>query len=165
MGLDQYLEARKYIDGNDYTKVGSEVVKKQNPEYENVISAVGLTMADIETDFPSATLSVQVGYWRKANQIHEWFVTNVQNGEDDCKAYYVEPDTLVELHRLCLEVLDDNSKAETLLPVSAGGFFFGSYEYDEYYFEQLKDTAEMIRKILDNPKLATGWDFYYQSSW
>lgn len=26
----------------------------------------------------------EVGYWRKANQIHNWFVENVQDGEDDC---------------------------------------------------------------------------------
>ena len=27
----------------------------------------------------------QVGYWRKANQIHNWFVNNVQDGVDDCR--------------------------------------------------------------------------------
>ena len=26
----------------------------------------------------------EVGYWRKANAIHGWFVRNVQNGKDDC---------------------------------------------------------------------------------
>ena len=27
---------------------------------------------------------IEVGYWRKANQIHNWFVENIQNGIDDC---------------------------------------------------------------------------------
>ena len=27
----------------------------------------------------------EVGYWRKANAIHKWFVDNVQDGNDDCK--------------------------------------------------------------------------------
>ena len=29
------------------------------------------------------------GYWRKANQIHKWFVDNVQGGIDDCRPYPV----------------------------------------------------------------------------
>ncbi len=34
------------------------------------------------------------GYWRKANGIHAWFVQNVQEGEDDCKEYYVSQSKL-----------------------------------------------------------------------
>jgi len=31
----------------------------------------------------------EVGYWRKANHIHKWFVDNVQNGVDECLTYQV----------------------------------------------------------------------------
>lgn len=27
----------------------------------------------------------EIGYWRKANHIHKWFVDCVQDGEDDCE--------------------------------------------------------------------------------
>lgn len=45
-----------------------------------------------------------VGYWRKANQIHKWFVDNVQDGNDDCKPYYVSTEDLEKLLNICKEV-------------------------------------------------------------
>jgi len=39
----------------------------------------------------------EVACWRKANQIHRWFVENVQDGNDDCKEYYVSRENLKEL--------------------------------------------------------------------
>ena len=39
---------------------------------------------DDEHKYPHSRIIEQVGYWRKANQIHNWFVENVQDGEDDC---------------------------------------------------------------------------------
>ena len=38
----------------------------------------------------------EVGYWRKANQIHKWFVDNVQDGVDDCGEYKVTKEQLIE---------------------------------------------------------------------
>ncbi len=37
---------------------------------------------------------IEVGYWRKANQIHNWFVKNVQGGVDDCGYYGVTKEKL-----------------------------------------------------------------------
>jgi hypothetical protein len=39
----------------------------------------------------------EVAYWRKANHIHQWFVENVQRGEDDCREYHVPRKRLEEL--------------------------------------------------------------------
>ena len=36
-------------------------------------------------------------YWRKANQIHGWFVKNVQNNNDDCGLYEVSIDQIKKL--------------------------------------------------------------------
>ena len=47
-----------------------------------------------------------VGYWRKANQIHNWFVHNVQGGEDDCGNYEVSQSKLIELREICQKVID-----------------------------------------------------------
>lgn len=38
-----------------------------------------------------------VAEWRKANQIHKWFVDHVQDGRDDCGTYEVEVEQLQEL--------------------------------------------------------------------
>jgi len=51
--------------------------------------------------------SKEVGYWRKANQIHNWFVENVQNGEDDCDYHReITISDFQSLRRLCKKVLD-----------------------------------------------------------
>lgn len=47
----------------------------------------------------------EVGYWRKANAIHKWFVDNVQNGEDNCEAYEVYKEALEKLLNNCCTVL------------------------------------------------------------
>lgn len=48
----------------------------------------------------------EVGYWRKANQIHAFFVKNVQDGEDDCN-YHNEctKEILEDLLDRCYKVL------------------------------------------------------------
>ena len=51
------------------------------------------------------TFSEQVGYWRKANHIHKWFVDNVQDGKDDCHEYYVSIKKLHELRDTCFDIL------------------------------------------------------------
>ena len=47
-----------------------------------------------------------VGYWRKANQIHRWFVENVQKGIDDCGYYRVSLKQLLALRDKCLKVIE-----------------------------------------------------------
>jgi len=59
--------------------------------------------------------------------------------------------------------LKNKDHAERVLPTSAG-FFFGSQEYDEWYWEDLQETADNLEELLNN-KEALKDDFYYQSSW
>jgi len=110
----------------------------------------------------TASVQVQVAYWRKANQIHKWFVDHVQDGNDDCEEYRVTRDQLQLLVDNCKLVLMNKEEAKTLLPRQEG-FFFGSYEYDEYYWYDIQDTIEQLEKILK--EYPEDWDFQYQSSW
>lgn len=104
-----------------------------------------------------------VGYWWKANAIHNWFVENTQGGVDKCQHTWVTKEQLKELQKTCQEVLDDHTKAEELLP-TCSGCFFGSEEYDEYYFKQLEYTVELIDQLrLDDDTIVC--EYYYQSSW
>ena len=60
---------------------------------------------DTEHKYPYQMLYEPVAYWRKANQIHNWFVENVQNGEDDCRCHdEVTEDKLLTLLNICLDV-------------------------------------------------------------
>jgi hypothetical protein len=59
-------------------------------------------------------------------------------------------------------VLDNNALAEEYLPTHSG-FFFGSTEYDEWYFNDLKLTVEIVDRVLSN--VPDDWEFYYGSSW
>ena len=112
---------------------------------------------------------VSVGYWRKANAIHKWFVDKVQEGVDDCKEYYVSPEQLKELLSICKKIVDNPAMSGNVLPTQSG-FFFGGTEYDEYYMQDIKNTIEIIEKVLkdeEDCKLEGGilGDYYYQSSW
>jgi hypothetical protein len=57
----------------------------------------------------------------------------------------------------------DPSTAKELLPTSSG-FFFGSYDYDEYYVDDIKNTIDIITKVLETTDFETQM-IYYCSSW
>ena len=107
----------------------------------------------------------EVLMWRKANAIHNWFVQNVQEGVDDCGEYEVSEEDLRKLLKDVEEVLKDKSKAPEILPTTEG-FFFGSTDYDEDYFDDLKYTAKGIKNVLrikaNNDSFVS---FEYGSSW
>lgn len=166
MGLDMYLYARTYVSGVDYGRdEKGEFTATPNQQFKDIVEASGMTLAEMSEDLPSVEMSFKIGYWRKANQIHQWFVNEVQDGVDECQPADVNRDKLVELRDVCRQVLADHSKASELLPTGEG-FFFGSYEYDEWYFEQIEYTVQILDRILSNPKFEFGkfW-FVYQSSW
>lgn len=151
MGLDMYLKANRYLSQfDDEENKISEKVKELLPTMPGRINVI----------------ESEAIYWRKANAIHKWFVDNVQEGKDDCGSYYVSQDNLRELKDICERVLADNSLAEELLP-SQSGFFFGGTDYDEWYFKDLKFTAEEIGKLLKihENENHSAWSYEYHSSW
>jgi len=155
MGLDMYLSAKKFHSGADWR---SDENKEDFTKLKNM-SGVGTVIDKVE--LPHIYLEVSVGYWRKQNAIHKWFVDNCQNGEDDCRTSYVGREQLKALKALCLKVLADKEQADSLLP-SQEGFFFGGTDYDEWYFHGIVDTIEIINSALSMPD---EWEFEYHSSW
>lgn len=155
MGLDMYLYRKNYVRSGDY----------YNPEEKEEIK---MTRGGNEVDTSKVKYVVEeVGYWRKANHIHKWFVENVQKGVDDCGEYYIKEDQLANLLETCKEVLEDGNKAPELLPTTSG-FFFGATDYDEYYFDDIQNTVNIIESLFE-PDLDGGsylkGDIYYSSSW
>jgi hypothetical protein len=59
------------------------------------------------------------------------------------------------------KVIADSRAAEALLP-AASGFFFGSTEYNQYYYEDLVRTKKELERVLE---AKDDGEFYYQSSW
>lgn len=132
----------------------------------------------------------QVGYWRKFNALHKWFVDNCGEGVDNCQEMYVERKRIEELLVNLIEIrnsLDkspktfkkvkvgfqggepimedwevytDVSKVQELLPPT-DGFFFGSTDIDKWYYEDITETINLFKDLL---KEENG-DYYYQASW
>lgn len=148
MGLDMYLSGRLYLS-------------EYEPERKQLADAITNLLA-MDDDTPVNSIEKQLGYWRKANQIHNWFVNNVQDGKDNCGTYYVSREDLRELHNTVTEVLLNKEKAFELLPCKSG-CFFGSTEYTDGYFEDLEDTVGILNKVLSDKY--KDWTFNYSSSW
>ena len=148
MELDMYLSKRTYI-GNEYRKP-EDKIKIENPK----LSSVNVDKITYITE--------NVGYWRKANAIHGWFVNEVQEGNDNCKEYRVDKDDFKKLLVIIKKILKEPSSAKKLLPTYEG-FFFGSYEYDKYYIEDLEYTKKLLEEII--AKNDDYGEYYYQSSW
>lgn len=146
MGLDMYLEKKNYI-GAEYAH--RKVTGSINIKIDGKPLYISMNKVSEITE--------RAGYWRKVNHVHQWFVDHVQGGKDNCEEHYVHKDKLKELRAVCAKVLE--TKDASLLPPTEG-FFFGSTDIDEYYFDDLIDTIE----IIDSLDLENG-EYYYRSSW
>jgi hypothetical protein len=167
MGLDMYLSAR--ISTSEYFE--KEINLELRPIADKCLPPAAQSYDSIE-------IERQVAYWRKANQIHRWFVENVQDGTDDCGTYDVQLEQLRELRDICQQVIDGstlkpgivnngyrfeggqqiaitepgNVIIDTELAKSLlppqEGFFFGNTDYNEWYLDDLKDTIDQLERIL-----------------
>jgi hypothetical protein len=152
MGLDSYLYKKNYVRQGEWVK----------PEFRTEVEVK--TGGEIDKNIKPERIRYiveEVAYWRKANQIHNWFVKNVQGGIDNCQNSYVSRDNLEELLDVCNQVIADNSLAVTLLPTGSG-FFFGSTEYDEWYFKDISNTIVYLTEILEDESAD---EFEYYASW
>lgn len=169
MGLDMYLNVKKYVNQND--GYGEKAVRR--PEYDAVVKAAGLDKFtnDSSVSIYGANVFVTAAYWRKANAIHNWFVTECQNGVDECQEVYIDIEKLKELRSICADVLlnkNDHSYCESILP-TVSGFFFGGTEIDDWYFDDAEYTYKRLGEILDmleeSLKNDEWFSVTYQSSW
>jgi len=136
MGLDMYLERfprykdygvkniRAFEDHREWEKSGGlkengsfedwgsygyDYLPKEEdmPFFESLVSTKYWDW-DKEHKFPHERIYEQVAYWRKANAIHQWFVVNVQDYEDDCEYHdEVTKEKLEELRDICKKILEE----------------------------------------------------------
>jgi hypothetical protein len=152
MGLDMYLQKKIYV-GAEY-------------EHRQVKGKVAITVngKPLKINFNKISeITERVAYWRKANQIHSWFVKNCQGGVDDCRDAYVSEEKLKELLAECKKIKKNKAVAGEILPPQEG-FFFGGTEIDDYYMQDIKYTIDVIEEILADKSEGKG-EIYYHSSW
>ena len=182
MGLDMYFTKSTYVKNWDF----------QSPEerHKITIKKGNKVRKDINPERISSIVE-EVAYWRKFNALHNWFVQNCADGVDDCKKMYVDKEMIAELvdtlkevkasldkspkktikvesgwvngeKTYCdVEVFADTSVIEELFPTQSG-FFFGSTEYDMYYYNEVVDTIKTFEEVLADEGRG---DYYYQYSW
>lgn len=184
LALDSYFSyvtrPNKYRDcasekwcGLDMKDVNLDLVEDYITEYTHRYSTW-----DTEKKYGYKTIFEQIGYWRKANHIHNWFVKNVQDGIDECDTYEVTKEQLEDLLSVCKEVLNnsklvkgkvvngqkyengkmvniyqdgeyiEDSSVAEELLPTTSGFFFGGTEYDEWYYKDVENTINIIENVL-----------------
>ena len=84
---------------------------------------------------------------------------------EQTKDKFIDTADMLHKHLVGYDILKDHSKAGELLPPQ-GGFFFGSTEIDEWYFEDLKSTVKQLTPVIKECS-SDNFDvtLYYQSSW
>lgn len=178
MGLDMYVNIRHKDTQSKIDAYEAWENKYSYEEWQRLTEEQREEWRNSEPEYEYDDMyGKELMYWRKANQIHNWFVQNCQGGVDDCGRYAITVADLIKLKGLCEKILTmtENRKAMrytsfcaqkkeevdvrflTLEGVeyaiehlpSRSGFFFGSTEYDDYYVLELENTVEQINDTLD----------------
>ena len=181
MGLDMYMSKKTYVKQWSHNK--------PEDQFNVDIKKGGEPFSPIKKERVSYVVE-EVAYWRKFNALHNWFVNECGDGEDNCQEIYIGEklpellETLYEVKEVYenspkkkvqvksgwsngeetfyeVEVPEDTDTLDDLFP-TASGFFFGGTEYDEYYIEQVNETIELIEGLLKEDE---NGDYYYQASW
>lgn len=159
MGLDMYLYLKKYESCGRWD---ANYEQKKEGFYPEELKDFAESID--KENFMSKVTRFQVGYWRKANAIHAWFVHECGNDVDECQPIYVPVEKAKDLLDTCNKVLENHDLAEELLPTEEG-FFFGSQEYDDWYFEDVKYTKELLEKVISFVEEHDEFDIIYEASW
>ena len=154
MGLDMYLTRKIYIGANyEYNSITGKIELFQGEENTPIKIDINKVSEIVES----------VGYWRKFNALHKWFVDNIQDEEDDCGEYWIPEEKLKQLLTILEKIYNRKGSPEELMPTQSG-FFFGSIEYDEYYYQDVADSIDIIKTVLEETDFSKA-SIYYSSSW
>lgn len=174
----------KQVDSDTYKKLYTECIDKLKPYFDYPqfsLDVIGFSQELVEWDDPEnhdtrghweyvynpVPVSVwiekskkiiegyyapSVAYFRKVNFIFAYFQNR---GDMINEAFAFMPkDVCLDLIDRCKKVLADHSLAAELLPTQAG-FFFGSTNYDEYYFYDVEDCLKKLTEkclpVYDEP--------------
>ena len=98
---------------------------------------------DTEHKYGYDQIMEQVGYWRKSNQIHNFFVENVQDGYDDCK-----------YHRECTQEVLENLLDRCKKVLTGSIMMLGKVKNGQRYVGGKWIDDMELGKIIINPEIA-----------
>lgn len=96
----------------------------------------------------------QVMYWRKSNAIHRWFTQDAK--EDNTTEFSKNIEDIKRLQGMCANSFN---KKEIVLETSSG-FFWGSTSYDDWYWEDIKETAESLENVINDHEEGDEYVYY-----
>ena len=164
MGLDMYFYARK----TTYKSFS----KWDNPERANEVNypedlkIFSDYIYDRNFKSVQTETSYQIGYFRKFNALHSYIVKTFADGIDNCQDIILYKEDVEQIKKVLDDVLNAHQqveKAKEILPTQSG-FFFGGTDYDEFYFEDVKDAADLMQSFLDNFDFEK-YQLIYEASW
>lgn len=123
MGLDMYVNIRHK---NTQSKLDAYEAWEQKYSYEEfqlLTEEQKEEYRNSEPEYDDDMYGKELMYWRKANQIHNWFVQNCQNGFDDGGRYVITVDDLMKLKELCEKILTMTEIKQELRPTYPNGWF------------------------------------------
>lgn len=98
-------------------------------------------------------------YFRKANFVYEYFSPKLV---DEC--CFVTKADLEDLIDKCDKVLaSKNEETSAKLLPTRSGFFFGSTDYDDWYYEDVRSCKKKMKKLLSGFNEDTDIIFVYMS--
>ena len=124
MGLDMTLLRKTYIKGENY----NITVERNESEGSHVNPKRIFYIVE------------EIHYWRKANQIHNWFVNNLPEGVENCYPNHVERCNLEQLLQECKRVLENKELAEEMMEIE---------HRQEVLVSILKDIASEYPQVRD----------------
>ena len=92
---------------------------------------------DAEYNYGHNSIMEQVGYWRKENMIHQWFVDHVQDGIDDCRYHNECTKEILE------ELLDTCEKVKQIAVLKPGKIVNGQ-TFTNGKWENCYEDGEVI---------------------
>lgn len=148
-----------------YDKVFPNGVKKYQPNYTFYYDK--LVGKHFPLDVVKETLNDMFrwygapydAYFRKANFVYEFFSPKLV---DEC--CFVTKADLEDLIDKCDKVLaSKNEETSAKLLPTRSGFFFGSTDYDDWYYEDVRSCKKQMKKLLSGFNEDTDIIFVYMS--
>ena len=132
MGLDITFYKAKRSKDNETKERLEEIRKALAAEYlKSIDERNSKLINELEDEKEKINPWNEVAYFRKVNFLIPFF-----GYEENCSNIEIDKYQVEDLIEACKEVLANHDKASFLLPTQAG-FFFGSTDYDDWYFDNV----------------------------
>lgn len=123
MGLDMYVNIRHKDTQSKLDAYEAWEQKYSYEEFQRLTEEQKEEYRDSEPEYDDEMYGKELMYWRKSNQIHNWFVQNCQGGVDDCGRYAITVADLMKLKELCEKVLTMTEIKQEERPTYPNGWF------------------------------------------